>query len=219
MYAPARHNIIVSLREAVVHPLTSMPAQSRRAVLHRRYRTLFTSSTGVKSRYRPPPHLYIRAASYSSIPKPIVWGLGVSVVCIVVGAAGISYANYKIKELRRKTTKQIEDLFNSASDGLKSAQASLSEVRLPEVRLPEVRLPEVRVPEVRLPEVRLPEVRLPEVRLPEVHLPEVKLPHVDTPQFLKNLFAPASSGGADNIDGSSSKEDGNQKRSPEHGDK
>ncbi|KAI6001074.1 hypothetical protein F5J12DRAFT_844807 [Pisolithus orientalis] len=97
MYAPARHNIIVSLREAVVHPLTSMPAQSRRTlVLHRQYRTLFTSSTGVKSRYRP-PHLYNRAASYSSIPKPIVWGLGVSVACIVVGAAGISYANYKIK--------------------------------------------------------------------------------------------------------------------------
>ncbi|KAI6013351.1 P-loop containing nucleoside triphosphate hydrolase protein [Pisolithus microcarpus] len=146
MYAPVRRRLL-SQRKA----FTSTAAQSARRAVHKQHGTLFTSTKTVRLRHRIASsaayvfrNLHVRALSYSSIPKFVARALRVPVAGVAVGAGGFGYANYKFEEMRNKTTEWVttvqdaaSDLFDSASDGLKSVQARLSEVKLPDVDTPQ----------------------------------------------------------------------------------
>lgn len=151
MCAPVRRRLL-SPRKTIVYRLTSAPAQPARRAVHRHYGTLFTSSTGtVRFRNRIASsaaaafrNLHVRALSYSSIPKFVARALRVPAAGVAVGAGGLGYANYKFEEIRQKTNGWITtfqdtaaDLFDSASDGLKSVQARLAEVELPDIDTPQ----------------------------------------------------------------------------------
>ncbi|KAI5990230.1 P-loop containing nucleoside triphosphate hydrolase protein [Pisolithus albus] len=145
MYAPVRRRLL-SQRKA----FTSTAAQSARRAVHKQHGTLFTSTAKtVRLRHRIASsaayvfrNLHVRALSYSSIPKFVARALRVPVAGVAVGAGGFGYANYKFEEMRNKTTAWVStdaasDLLDSASDGLKSVQARLSEVKLPDVDTPQ----------------------------------------------------------------------------------
>ncbi|KAI6110202.1 P-loop containing nucleoside triphosphate hydrolase protein [Pisolithus croceorrhizus] len=146
MYTPVRRRLL-SQRKT----FTSTAAQYSRRAVHRQHGTLFTSTKTVRLRHRIASsaasafrNLHVRALSYSSIPKFVARALRVPAAGVAVGAGGLGYANYKFEELRNKTTEWVttfqdaaSDIFDSASDGLKSVQARLSEVKLPDVDTPQ----------------------------------------------------------------------------------
>ncbi|KAF8556206.1 hypothetical protein OG21DRAFT_1506827 [Imleria badia] len=88
--------------------------------------------------------LHVRALSYASIPRFVARAFRVPVAGLTIGAGGLGYANYKFEELRQKTTGWLSsvqdaatDLFDSASDGIKSVSARVSAVKLPDVETPQ----------------------------------------------------------------------------------
>jgi hypothetical protein len=96
--------------------------------------------------------LHARALSYSSIPRFVARAFRVPIAGATIGAGGFGYANYKFEgasapprirpdqpapELRSTTTAWLSsvqdaatDLFDSASDGLKSVSARASAVNI-----------------------------------------------------------------------------------------
>lgn len=112
---------------------------------------------------RVPPaslrRLHARAISYASIPRFVARAFRVPIAGVTIGAGGFGYANYKFEgtsaappaclvfstnlapELRKTTSGWLlsvqdtaTDLFDSASDGLKSV---VSAVTLPDVETPQ----------------------------------------------------------------------------------
>ncbi|KAG6330419.1 hypothetical protein ID866_8671 [Astraeus odoratus] len=145
---------LLSARKAVTYGLASskpVSFQPSRRPVHRQY-GLFTSSSGalrLRHRYAQPTgaafrHLHVRAISYSSIPKFVARAFRVPAAGVAVGAGGLGYANYRFEEFRKKTDGWISsvqdaatDFIDSASDGLKSVQARLAEVKLPDIDTPQ----------------------------------------------------------------------------------
>lgn len=106
--------------------------------------------------------MHARALSYSSIPKFAARAFRVPIAGATVGAGALTYANYKFErtsspsttaiklvlnlwtEFRQTTTGWVTsaqetatDIFDSASDGLKTVQTRLSELEFPNVETPQ----------------------------------------------------------------------------------
>ncbi|KAF7316939.1 hypothetical protein HMN09_00428200 [Mycena chlorophos] len=127
-----------------------LPISSRRAAesarpVHRQFATMI----GVRKRYATPSpailrNMHIRAISYSSIPRFVARAFRVPIAGATVGAGGFGYANYKFEEFRKTSQEWLNtvqdtatDLFDVASDGLKSVSSRVSEINLPKMEAPE----------------------------------------------------------------------------------
>ncbi|KAF8962709.1 P-loop containing nucleoside triphosphate hydrolase protein [Flammula alnicola] len=118
----------------------------------RRQFTTFLASGSLRRRYTTPSpamlrQMHVRAISYSSIPKFVARAFRVPIAGATIGAGGFGYANYKFEEMRKTTgawisTAQdtVSGAFETASDGINSVTARLSELKLPE--LPSVETPQ-----------------------------------------------------------------------------
>ncbi|TCD60475.1 dynamin-like GTPase mgm1, partial [Steccherinum ochraceum] len=126
----------------------SPPSRSSRPV-DKQFSTLLTSQS-LRTRSRNAPgqaplrHVHIRALSYSSIPRFMLRALRVPVGAATAGVGGVTYANYKFEEVRKKSTEWINavqetatDIFDSASDTFKAASAKVSDLKLPELETPQ----------------------------------------------------------------------------------
>ncbi|KAG5646118.1 hypothetical protein DXG03_004357 [Asterophora parasitica] len=87
-------------------------------------------------------HMHVRAISYSSIPRFVARAFRVPIAGATIGAGGFGYANYKFEELRRTTNGWItsaqdtaQEIFGTASDGLKAVSSRVSEVKLPNINI------------------------------------------------------------------------------------
>ncbi|KII84426.1 hypothetical protein PLICRDRAFT_46336 [Plicaturopsis crispa FD-325 SS-3] len=137
-----------------LHASSRRVAESSRPV-HRQFTTFLTSGPtrqGLRQRYASPTpaafrHIHARALSYSSIPRFVARAFRVPIAGATIGAGGLGYANYKFEEFRKTSSAWVAsvqdtatDLFDSASDGLKSVSARVSDLKLPE--LPNVQAPQ-----------------------------------------------------------------------------
>ncbi|KAH7106350.1 P-loop containing nucleoside triphosphate hydrolase protein, partial [Auriculariales sp. MPI-PUGE-AT-0066] len=84
--------------------------------------------------------IHARAISYSTIPRFVARAFRVPIAGATVGAGALGYANYKFEQARNQTQAWVDsaketatDLFDAASDGLKSVQERASQVHLPEM--------------------------------------------------------------------------------------
>ncbi|KAJ7052552.1 P-loop containing nucleoside triphosphate hydrolase protein [Mycena amicta] len=123
-------------------------ADSARPV-HRQFTTLNTTSGSLRKRYvNPNPaalrHMHIRAISYASIPRFVARAFRVPIAGATIGAGGFGYANYKFEEFRNTTAAWLNsaqdtatDLFDAASDGIKSVSSRVSDIKLPKLETPE----------------------------------------------------------------------------------
>ncbi|KAJ7104290.1 P-loop containing nucleoside triphosphate hydrolase protein [Mycena belliarum] len=121
-------------------------AESPRPV-HRQFTTFFASGS-LRQRYAHPSpaslrNVHVRAISYASIPRFVARAFRVPIAGATIGAGGLGYANYKFEEFRKTSTAWVSsvqdtatDLFDSASDGLKSVSARVSEINIPKVETP-----------------------------------------------------------------------------------
>ncbi|KAJ7717733.1 P-loop containing nucleoside triphosphate hydrolase protein [Mycena maculata] len=122
-------------------------AESPRPV-HRQFTTFFASGS-LRQRYvHPSPaslrNVHVRAISYASIPRFVARAFRVPIAGATIGAGGFGYANYKFEEFRKTSTAWVNsvqdtatDLFDSASDGLKSVSARVSEIKVPTIETPD----------------------------------------------------------------------------------
>ncbi|KAJ7178592.1 P-loop containing nucleoside triphosphate hydrolase protein [Mycena crocata] len=122
-------------------------AESPRPV-HRQFTTLLASGS-LRQRYAHPSpaalrHMHVRAISYASIPRFVARAFRVPIAGATIGAGGFGYANYKFEEFRKTSSAWVSsvqdtatDLFDSASDGLKSVSARVSDINLPTIETPE----------------------------------------------------------------------------------
>ncbi|KAF7794512.1 hypothetical protein EIP86_005646 [Pleurotus ostreatoroseus] len=110
--------------------------------------TLLTAnSLRLRSRYVPSPairHVHIRAISYTAIPRFMLRALRVPIGAATVGAGGLTYANYRFEELRKKSNEWITtaqetatDFLDTASDTLKAVSSAVSDVKLPKFEAPQ----------------------------------------------------------------------------------
>ncbi|KAF5367043.1 hypothetical protein D9758_004074 [Tetrapyrgos nigripes] len=144
-----RQFLSLSSRKTVTYGLNSssrLAGQSR--PVHRQFNTLLASGS-LRSRYAQPSsatlrRIHARAISYSSIPRFVARAFRVPIAGAAVGAGGLGYANYKFEEFRKSTQSWMNtvqdtatDLFDSASDGIKSFRGRVSEVQLPQFEAPE----------------------------------------------------------------------------------
>ncbi|KAF9485245.1 hypothetical protein BDN70DRAFT_871653 [Pholiota conissans] len=118
----------------------------------RRQFTTFLASGSLRRRYTTPSpsmlrQMHVRAISYSSIPRFVARAFRVPIAGATIGAGGFGYANYKFEEMRKTTGAWIDSAqdtvsgaFGTASEGINSITAKLSELRLPE--LPAVDTPQ-----------------------------------------------------------------------------
>ncbi|KLO17361.1 hypothetical protein SCHPADRAFT_919458 [Schizopora paradoxa] len=88
--------------------------------------------------------IHVRALSYSTIPRVLARAFKVPIAGATVGAGALSYANYKLEELKQTTSGWVTsvqetatDVFDATSDGLKSLKAQMSAVETPDVKLPQ----------------------------------------------------------------------------------
>ncbi|TFK88840.1 hypothetical protein K466DRAFT_575157 [Polyporus arcularius HHB13444] len=122
--------------------------------IHRQFATFMTStSLRTRSRYGVSPssmrHVHVRALSYSSIPRFMLRAFRVPVATATVGAGGFTYANYKFDEFKRKSNEvfstvqdTITDVFDTASDAVKTVSSRISDVKLPDFELPDFETPQ-----------------------------------------------------------------------------
>ncbi|KAJ7931398.1 hypothetical protein B0H13DRAFT_1957946 [Mycena leptocephala] len=108
-------------------------AESPRPV-HRQFTTFFASGS-LRQRYAHPSpaslrNMHVRAISYASIPRFVARAFRVPIAGATIGAGSFGYANYKFEEFRKTSTAWVNsvqdtatDLFDSASDGLKSVSS------------------------------------------------------------------------------------------------
>ncbi|EIN09829.1 hypothetical protein PUNSTDRAFT_67078 [Punctularia strigosozonata HHB-11173 SS5] len=122
--------------------------------MHRQFRSPFLQQGGLRlrSQYASPAaqslrQVHVRALSYSSIPRFVARAFRVPIAGATVGAGGLTYANYKFEQVRKKTDEWLTtaqetatDLLDTASDGLNAVKSSLSNVKLPE--LPHLETPQ-----------------------------------------------------------------------------
>ncbi|KAI0697969.1 P-loop containing nucleoside triphosphate hydrolase protein [Cytidiella melzeri] len=151
MYSAVRRRVssAFSLRKTVAYGVKA----SRRHLepvrpVHRQFNTLLTSKS---PRFRPQNahgnpirHVHIRALSYSSIPRFMLRAMRVPIGAATAGAGGLTYANYKFEEVRRKSNEWMEkvqdtatDMFDTASDVLKTASSAVSDIKLPTLEAPQ----------------------------------------------------------------------------------
>ncbi|KAJ7022630.1 P-loop containing nucleoside triphosphate hydrolase protein [Mycena alexandri] len=116
--------------------------------VHRQFTTLFASGS-LRQRYAHPTpatfrNMHVRAISYASIPRFVARAFRVPIAGATIGAGSFGYANYKFEEFRKTSTAWVSsvqdtatDLFDSASDGLKSVSARVSGINLPNVETPD----------------------------------------------------------------------------------
>ncbi|KIJ52617.1 hypothetical protein M422DRAFT_223248 [Sphaerobolus stellatus SS14] len=99
-----------------------------------------------RSTFRPAAlrHVHIRAISYSALPKFIARAFRVPIAGATVGAGAFGYANYKFEELRNQSQAWIKDvqdttadLFDAASERIKSVTSRVSDVKIPEFQTPQ----------------------------------------------------------------------------------
>ncbi|KAI0709986.1 P-loop containing nucleoside triphosphate hydrolase protein [Earliella scabrosa] len=117
--------------------------------VHRQFATFMTNTQlRTRSRYGVSPasirHVHVRAFSYSSIPRFVLRAFRVPVGAATVGAGGFTYANYKFDEFKRKSNEvfstvqdTITDVFDSASDAVKTVSSRISDVKLPSLETPQ----------------------------------------------------------------------------------
>ncbi|KAJ7475718.1 P-loop containing nucleoside triphosphate hydrolase protein [Mycena latifolia] len=135
--------------KAVTYGLTASRrlAESPRPV-HRQFTTFFASGS-LRQRYAHPSpaslrNMHVRAISYASIPRFVARAFRVPIAGATIGAGSFGYANYKFEEFRKTSTAWVNsvqdtatDLLDSASDGLKSVSARVSEINLPKIETPD----------------------------------------------------------------------------------
>ncbi|KAJ7284854.1 P-loop containing nucleoside triphosphate hydrolase protein [Mycena rebaudengoi] len=136
--------------KAVTYGLTGV---SRRLVesprpVHRQFTTFFASGS-LRARYSSPSpaalrNMHVRAISYASIPRFVARAFRVPIAGATIGAGSFGYANYKFEEFRKTSTAWVTsvqdtatDIFDSASDSLKSVSSRVSEINLPRIETPE----------------------------------------------------------------------------------
>ncbi|KAK7036789.1 mitochondrial dynamin GTPase Msp1 [Paramarasmius palmivorus] len=125
-------------------------AAARQRPLHRQHHlTTFLASQSLRQRYANAPlqsfrHVHVRALSYSSIPRFVARAFRVPIAGAAAGAGGFGYANYKFEEVRKKSQEWMNaiqdtatDMFDSATDGIKSVKTFVSDLKLPEVETPQ----------------------------------------------------------------------------------
>ncbi|KAJ7227045.1 P-loop containing nucleoside triphosphate hydrolase protein [Mycena pura] len=130
-----------------------LSASSRRVMqsprpVHRQF-TTSVSSGSLRKRYTHPApaslrNIHVRAISYASIPRFVARAFRVPIAGATIGAGGFGYANYKFEEFRKTSTAWMNsvqdtatDLFDSATDGLKSVSARVSGINLPALETPD----------------------------------------------------------------------------------
>ncbi|EPT01400.1 hypothetical protein FOMPIDRAFT_1023297 [Fomitopsis schrenkii] len=144
MYAAVRRRVSAfSLKKTIAHGRKTPSVEASRPA-HKQFTTFLTSNhLRLRPRYASPPaalrHMHVRALSYSSIPRFILRAFRVPIATATVGAGGVTYANYKFEEFRKQSSEWISsvqdtaaDLFDSASDAVKSAKSLIPEVKLPD---------------------------------------------------------------------------------------
>ncbi|KAF7327501.1 hypothetical protein MKEN_00328700 [Mycena kentingensis (nom. inval.)] len=116
--------------------------------VHRQF-TTFIASGSLHKRYATTKaaslrNVHIRAISYASIPRFVARAFRVPIAGATLGAGGFGYANYKFEEFRQTSAAWMNsvqdtatDLFDAASDSLKSASTRISEINLPKLETPE----------------------------------------------------------------------------------
>ncbi|VDB83809.1 unnamed protein product [Peniophora sp. CBMAI 1063] len=89
-------------------------------------------------------HIHARALSYSSIPRFVARAFRVPIAGATIGAGGITYANYKFEEVRKKSEEWMNDVkdaatdaFDMASGGFKAVRDGVASVKLPEFEAPQ----------------------------------------------------------------------------------
>ncbi|KAG8970558.1 dynamin-like GTPase mgm1 [Tulasnella sp. 419] len=85
-----------------------------------------------------------RAISYSALPRFVARAFRVPIAGATVGAGAIGYANYKIEELRTKSSAWISDIQDTAADLIDNASSKLSAVK---AQVSSVELPSIQTPE------------------------------------------------------------------------
>ncbi|ESK95463.1 dynamin gtpase [Moniliophthora roreri MCA 2997] len=124
---------------------------ARQRPLHRQHHlTTLLASQSLRQRYannialQSFRHVHVRALSYSSIPRFVARAFRVPIAGAAAGAGGFGYANYKFEEVRKKSQEWMNavqdtatDLFDSATDGIKSVKSFVSDFKLPEVEAPQ----------------------------------------------------------------------------------
>ncbi|KAJ7637639.1 P-loop containing nucleoside triphosphate hydrolase protein [Mycena polygramma] len=151
MYPAVRRKIpsLFSTAKTVTYGLNASRrlAESPRP-MHRQFTTFFASGS-LRQRYAHPSpaslrNMHVRAISYASIPRFVARAFRVPIAGATIGAGGFGYANYKFEEFRKTSTAWVSsvqdtatDLFDSASDSLKSVSARVSEINLPKIETPD----------------------------------------------------------------------------------
>ncbi|KAH9928416.1 P-loop containing nucleoside triphosphate hydrolase protein [Amylocystis lapponica] len=152
MYSALRRRLssVLPLKKTVTYGLNAARRQADASrPVHKQFSTFLASNyLRSRSRYASNPvklrHVHVRALSYSSIPRFILRAFRVPIATATVGAGGLTYANYKFDEVRRQTTDWISsvqdtatDIFDSASEAVKSVSSRVSEIKLPTVEAPQ----------------------------------------------------------------------------------
>ncbi|KAI0951006.1 hypothetical protein AcW1_008164 [Taiwanofungus camphoratus] len=152
MYSSLRRRLssVFPLKKTIAYGLNSSHRQQAASrPVHRQFTTFLTSNhLRSRPRYASSPaalrHVHIRALSYSSIPRFVLRAFRVPIATATVGAGGLTYANYKFEEVRKLSQDWISivqdtatDIFDSASDAVKSVKSRVSGVKLPEFQAPQ----------------------------------------------------------------------------------
>ncbi|GJJ08304.1 hypothetical protein Clacol_002515 [Clathrus columnatus] len=92
----------------------------------------------------PLRHMHVRAISYTAIPRFMLRAFRVPVAGATFGAGAYGYANYKFEEFRNMSSQWLNsvqdtatDVFDAATDGLKSVKSKVTEVKLPSFGAPQ----------------------------------------------------------------------------------
>ncbi|KAF8591126.1 hypothetical protein K439DRAFT_1627206 [Ramaria rubella] len=134
-----------------LHGSSAKPPQTPSLQRRRSQMSTLIMSPSLRLRSRAPftkahllRHVHVRAISYYALPRFVARAFRVPIAGATVGAGALGYANYKFEEFRNKSTAWMHtiqdsatDLYDSASDGLKSVTARVSEVQLPEFQTPQ----------------------------------------------------------------------------------
>ncbi|KAI0346290.1 hypothetical protein BDW22DRAFT_1388335 [Trametopsis cervina] len=151
MYSAVRRHVssAFSLQKTVAYGVkTSRRQLEPPRPVHRQFNTLLTSKSPrlriPNAQGHPIRHVHIRALSYSSIPRFMLRALRVPIGAATAGAGGLTYANYKFEEVRKRSNEFMEkvqdtatDIFDTASDALKSVSSAVSDIKLPTLETPQ----------------------------------------------------------------------------------
>ncbi|KAI0303771.1 P-loop containing nucleoside triphosphate hydrolase protein [Multifurca ochricompacta] len=140
----------LSAQKTVTYGLNASrrPVDSVRSA-HRQFTTIMMQHpTRLRSRHAssvaPFRRVNSRALSYASIPRFVARAFRVPIAGATIGAGGYTYANYKFEEFRKKSEGWISsvrdtatDIFDTASDGIKSVSKRVQGANLPALEAPQ----------------------------------------------------------------------------------